>query len=249
MKTKMVYIALALGLVFSLVAAIMPSAGADDLYPCTFTGYAFVDNVGVPAGTEIRVVQDSTVLGETTTGLWQLADNQFYVDGVLAGAGTEVSFEVWDDGSSVWLSADETSIHENWGRVDVDLHAWSSTPTPTPTPTPIHTPTPTPTLTPMFTPTTPPMLTPTPTHTPTPTPTMMHTPTPIPTPVDGDGLNGGIIAGITVGTLIMVVPGLVWANRRMARRGRYNTRIRRLRVQLERWQKEGYDVSDLEDMF
>ena len=76
-------------------------------------------------GTGIRVLEDSTVLGEATTGEGTMADNQFYLDGVMAVPGTEVNFQIsYDCGSGAeWLSADETAIHEQYGRVEINLHS------------------------------------------------------------------------------------------------------------------------------
>ena len=74
------------------------------------------------------------------------------------------------------------------------------------------------------------------------------TPTPIPSPVGG-GLSGGAVAGIVVGALIVVVPGLIWSNRSIKRRRATNTQIRELKASMEQWREEGYDVSDLEDLF
>jgi hypothetical protein len=161
---------------FALAISMATAAGADTTSPCAYIGYAFVDGQAVPAGTGIRVLQDSMVLGETTTGLPELHDNQFYLPSVIAEVGTEVNFEIWFDGADEWLPADETAIHKEYGRVEVDLHAWSGTPvTPTATPTTV------------------------PTATPTASPT--HDATPTPTP-GGGGLSGGAIAGIVIGSLI-----------------------------------------------
>ncbi len=168
-------------LAFAVSMSMATAAGADTTNPCAYIGYAFVDDQAVPAGTGIRVLEDSMVLDDTTTGLPELHDNQFYLPSVIAEAGTEVNFEIWFDGAGEWLPADETAIHEDSGRVEVDLHAWSGTPvTPTATPTTV------------------------PTATPTASPT--HDATPTPTPGDG-GLSGGAIAGIVIGSLIVM--GLV----------------------------------------
>jgi hypothetical protein len=172
-------------LAFAVSMSMATAAGADTTNPCAYIGYAFVDDQAVPAGTGIRVLEDSMVLEDTTTGLSELDDNQFYLPGVIAEAGTEVKFEIWFDGADEWLPADETAIHKESGRVEVDLHAWSGTP-----------------VTPSATPTTAPTAAPTasPTHNATPTPTM--TPTP-----GGGGLSGGALAGIVIGSLIAL--GLV----------------------------------------
>jgi len=98
---------------------------APDVYPCAYIGYAFVDNVATPYVTGIRVLEASAVLGEATTGEGTMADNQFYLDGVMAVPGTEVNFQIlYDCGSGAeWLSADETATHEQYGRVEVNLHS------------------------------------------------------------------------------------------------------------------------------
>ena len=162
---------------FAVSISMAAGGGADTTTPCAYIGYAFVDDQAVPAGTGIRVLQDSMVLGETTTGLPELHDNQFYLPSVIAEVGTEVNFEIWFDGADGWLPADETAIHEESGRrVEVDLHAWSGTPV-----TPVATPTAAPTATPTASPT--------------------HDATPTPTLGDG-GLSGGAIAGVVIGSLI-----------------------------------------------
>jgi hypothetical protein len=168
-------------LAFAVSMSMAGAASADTTNPCAYIGYAFVDGQAVPAGTGVRILEDSTLLKESTTGLSELADNQFYLDSVVSEVGTEVSFEIWFDGADVWLPADETAIHKEYGRVEVDLHAWSGTP-----------------VTPTATPTTAPAATPTasPTHDATPTPTL-----------GGGGLSGGAIAGIVIGSLIAL--GLV----------------------------------------
>ena len=157
---------------FAVSMSIARVAGADTTNPCAYIGYAYVDGQPVPAGAGIRILEDSTLLKESSTGLWELADNQFYLDGVVAEVGTEVSFEIWFDGAGVWLPADETAIHKAGDRVEVDLHAWSGAPV-TPTAAPTETPT----------------ASPTPDATPTPTP-------------GGGGLGGGAITGIVMGSLI-----------------------------------------------
>lgn len=173
-------------LAFAVSMSMATAAGADTASPCAYIGYAFVDDQAVPAGTGIRVLEDSMVLEDTTTGLEELGDNQFYFPSVIAEVGTEVNFEIWFDGADGWLPADETAIHEESGRrVEVGLHAWSGTPV-TPSATPTTAPTGTPTASP--------------THNATPTPTV--TPTP-----GGGGLSGGAIAGIVIGSLIAL--GLV----------------------------------------
>ena len=169
-------------LAFAVSMSMATAAGADTASPCAYIGYAFVDDQAVPAGTGIRVLEDSMVLEDTTTGLEELGDNQFYFPSVIAEVGTEVNFEIWFDGADGWLPADETAIHEESGRrAEVDLHAWSGTPvTPSATPTAA------------------------PTAAPTASPTNDATPTPTP---GGGGLSGGAIAGIVIGSLIAL--GLV----------------------------------------
>ncbi|HUU63114.1 MAG TPA: hypothetical protein VMX96_04245 [Dehalococcoidia bacterium] len=169
-------------LAFAVSVSMATAVGADTTSPCAYIGYAFVDDQAVPAGTGIRVLEDSMVLEDTTTGLEELGDNQFYLPSVIAEVGTEVNFEIWFDGEDGWLPADETAIHEESGRrVEVDLHAWSGTP-----------------VTPSATPTT------APTAAPTASPTNDATPTPT---LGGGGLGGGAVAGIVIGSLIAL--GLV----------------------------------------
>jgi len=111
-------------------------------FPCSYIGYAFVDNMVVPTGTGVRILDGSTILGTTTTGLLGLDNNRFYLPNILAGIGTEVNFQVWYEALGEWLPADETAIHKEFSQVEVDLHAWSNVP-PIPTPTPMPIPTPT----------------------------------------------------------------------------------------------------------
>jgi hypothetical protein len=96
-----------------------------------------------------------------------------------------------------------------------------------------------------------------------PTATLWQPParTPAPTFVfggGGDGMNGGAVAGIVVGALLVVVAGFLWASRRrrgsmearVAERERApDDRIMKFKAQMERWREEGYDVSELEDLF
>lgn len=117
--------------------AMVPTADAVDVWPCIYTGYALIDDAAVPVGTGIQALKDSTVIGNTTTSFWPgMEDNQYYLDNVMAEPGTEVNFEIWDDGLAEWLPADETAVHVMYGRVEIDLHAWTCTLAPTPTPTP-----------------------------------------------------------------------------------------------------------------
>ena len=57
----------------------------------------------------------------------------------------------------------------------------------------------------------------------------------------------GAIAAAVV--LIVVVPGLLLVNRRIAARKVVNGRVKQLRAKMEKWRTEGYDVSELEDLF
>ncbi|MHC4520913.1 MAG: hypothetical protein ACYTAS_20165 [Planctomycetota bacterium] len=99
----------------------------------------------------------------------------------------------------------------------------------------------------------------------TPAPTLWRPPTRTSAPTfvfggsDGDGMNGGAVAGIVVGALLVVVAGLLWTSRRR-RRGSMEARvaererapddrIAKFRAKMERWREEGYDVSELEDLF
>jgi len=84
--------------------------------------------------------------------------------------------------------------------------------------------------------------------------------TPSPTFVfDGNGgLSDGAVAGIVAGSLLIVLPGLFWTSRRMRRdmeakaaekEKTPDDRIAKFRAKMERWREEGYDVSELEDLF
>ncbi len=174
LRTVATMLMLVLLLALAVSMSMATAAGADTTNPCAYIGYALVDGQAVPAGTGIRVLEDSTSLKESTTGLWELDDNQFYLDGVMAEPGTTVNFEIWFDGSNEWLAADETAVHAQYGRVEVDLHAWSGAP-----------------------------LTTTPTAVPTFSPTQNATPTPTVTPTPGGGgLSGGAVVGIVIASLI-----------------------------------------------
>ena len=182
-------------LAFAVSMSMGPAAGADedDDKPCAYTGHAFVDDAAVPDGTGIKVIPTEGTIKEGVTGEGILEDNRYYMD-VMAMVGTTVHYQIWDDTAGEWLPADETAIHKHYGRVEVDLHAWSGVPV---------TPMPTTTLTPTATPTGSPTITPTPTVTPTASPTHNATPTPTVTPTPGEGgLGGGAIAGIVIGSLI-----------------------------------------------
>jgi hypothetical protein len=93
--------------------------------------------------------------------------------------------------------------------------------------------------------------TPTPyeTYTPFPTPYQTYTPFPTPTPADG-GLSGAVLGGTVAAVIILIAaPVLFTINRNRKRRTASNARIRELKAQMERWRAEGYDVSELEDLF
>lgn len=71
---------------------------------------------------------------------------------------------------------------------------------------------------------------------------------PAPAPQDGDGeWIIGIIAAVLA--LIVVVPGVFLAKRRAGERRAALVRIRQLKAMMEQWRQEGYDVSELEDLF
>ena len=143
------------------------------------------------------------------------------------------------------LYDDLANWEDSWfGSVYLYPLGYGITPTLLPTLIPTSTPTNVPTLIPTLTPTNVPTLMPTPTPALTPTPT----PTPAPSP-DGGGVNGGLVAGIVAGALIVTVPGLLWANKSTKRRRATNAHISELKTQMELWKEEGYDVSELEDLF
>lgn len=82
------------------------------------------------------------------------------------------------------------------------------------------------------------------------TPYQAPTPTPTRSPGGGGGLNGGAVGGIIAGALIVVItPGLLLVNRNRKRKKSLNAMIKGLKAQMERWRDEGYDVSELEDLF
>jgi hypothetical protein len=99
-----------------------------------------------------------------------------------------------------------------------------------------------------------------PTLVPFPTQGPFPTRTPSPTSVfdgfDGDGMDGDTVAGIVGAALLAVVAGLIWTSRNSRKNSRKrkvekapDARIAKLREQMERWRDEGYDVSELEDLF
>ena len=120
----------------------------------------------------------------------------------------------------------------------ITANVGGSPPGPGQTINPTATPTPTPITTPMG----PPAATPT------------ITPTPIPASTSASMLPPWIIAVIASAVaIIVVVPGLMWADRRIRNKRAVNAQISEIEVdlkaKLEQWQKEGRDVSELEDMF
>ena len=126
MKVSKVRILAAVFLLASVLAIALtavPFASAVSPGPCVYTGHAFVDGAAVPDGTGIRVLKDSTVLGNTTTGPGAMDANEYYLDGIITLPGTEVNFEVWHEALGEWASANETAIHEMYGIVNVDLYA------------------------------------------------------------------------------------------------------------------------------
>ena len=93
-----------------------------------------------------------------------------------------------------------------------------------------------------------PFVTPFPTATPgfrTPFPTA----TPGGIPAGDGGLSGGAVGGIIAAGLILVLAAVFFGSRIMRGRRTADARIRELRAQMERWRQEGYDVSELEDLF
>jgi hypothetical protein len=83
------------------------------------------------------------------------------------------------------------------------------------------------------------------TRTPTPTPTPTFGPGPGP---DNGGFNWYMLVGIGIGGLL-IAAGVMQRNRRIQRGKVAGARIGELRAQMEKWRREGYDVSDLEDLF
>lgn len=88
-----------------------------------------------------------------------------------------------------------------------------------------------------------------------PTPFPTGFPTPLPTftpggiPPDNGGLDGGVVGGIAAAAFILIITGGFYGSRFMRGRRTADVRIRELRAQMERWRQEGYDVSELEDLF
>ena len=82
-----------------------------------------------------------------------------------------------------------------------------------------------------------------------PTPTATHVatePTPPPSSPLPTWIYGAIAAAVVI---IVVVPGLLLVNRRIAAGRVVNARVKQLRAKMEKWRAEGYDVSELEDLF
>ncbi len=65
------------------------------------------------------------------------------------------------------------------------------------------------------------------------------------------------MAGIVIAVLIVTVPGLLWTRKKISKKNSGkrrsekapDARIAKLRAQMEQWRDEGYDVSELEDLF
>jgi hypothetical protein len=71
----------------------------------------------------------------------------------------------------------------------------------------------------------------------------------------GDALTEAALAGIVIAVLIVTVPGLLWTRKKISKKNSGkrtkapDARIAKLRAQMEQWRDEGYDVSELEDLF
>jgi hypothetical protein len=90
----------------------------------------------------------------------------------------------------------------------------------------------------------------------------------------GGGLSGGAVGGIVAGSILIVLSGIFWTSRRLRRNMEaqvaegdkvqvaggdkaqvaesdkaLDDRIAKFKAKMERWRKEGYDVSELEDLF
>lgn len=87
--------------------------------------------------------------------------------------------------------------------------------------------------------------TPTPTFTPTPSPAAILTSTPSSSSSTPPWLIGGIGGGIA---LVMII-GFIGIDKKLGKKRIINTQIKKLKVQMNKWRKEGYDVSSLEDLF
>ena len=203
----------------------------------TTSSYAYVTIYG-------DLIDPDTYLVDSNYTTWLIYDDETeygYLD-LTATSGDPGYYEYYLD-----LYDDLANWEDSWsGSVYLYPIGYGITPTLLPTTTPTKVPTPIPTSAP----TTVPTLIPTPPPTPSasPKPTLTPTPTPIPSP-DGGGLSGGLVAGIVAGALIVTVPGLLWANKSTKRRRATNAQISELKTQMELWREEGYDVSELEDLF
>jgi hypothetical protein len=89
-----------------------------------------------------------------------------------------------------------------------------------------------------------------------PTATQGQSPTRTPTPTfvfdgsGGEGVDGGTVAGIVAAVLVVLVPGILLTKRSISKRRKGpDARIMKLKAQMEQWRAEGYDVSELEDLF
>jgi hypothetical protein len=180
-----------------------------------------------------------------TWGIYGDEPDYGYLD-LTATAGNPGLYEY-----DIYLYDDLANEEDSWfGSVYLYPLGYVITPTLTPTPIPTSTPTNVPNIIPTSAPTNVPTLIPTPSPTPSVSPTPEPTLTPPPTPSpDGGGLSGGLVAGIVAGALIVTVPGLLWANKSTKRRRATNAQISELKTQMELWREEGYDVSELEDLF
>jgi hypothetical protein len=203
----------------------------------TTSSYSYVTMYGELIDPDIYLVDSNY-----TTWLIYGDETEYgYLD-LTATSGVPGYYEYYLD-----LYDDLANWEDSWfGSVYLFPVGYGIMPTQIPTPTPTKVPTPIPTSAP----TTVPTLIPTPPPTPSasPKPTLTPTPTPIPSPDDG-GLSGGLVGGIVAGALIVIVPGLLWANKSTKRRRATNAQIRDLKTQMELWREEGYDVSELEDLF
>lgn len=136
----------------------------------------------------------------------------------------------------------------NYGSMGTSSITGTITSTQTSVYSPTQTPTATPNITPLFTPTPPP-----PTATPSPTP-----PPATPTPTATESAVGGATSsssqppwlfGVIGGSIALALVTLVSRmNKRFINNRTTNIRTRQLKKQLEKWRKEGYDVSNLEDL-
>ena len=207
----------------------------------TTSSYAYVTIYG-------DLIYLDTYLVDSNFTTWLIYDDKTeygYLD-LTATSGDPGYYEYYLD-----LYDDLANWEDSWfGSVYLYPIGYGITPTLTPTQIPTSMPTNVPTLVPTSMPTRVPTLIPTPTPSPSasPTPEPTLTPTSTPSP-DGGGLNGGLVGGIVAGALIVTVPGLLWANKSTKRRRATNAQISELKTQMELWREEGYDVSELENLF